>query len=145
MLYYDYNGHNESQLFPQGRRDSCSDISTASLNIRYAKLLFMANGELSLTTAAVPFERLNVNDTALLIVDHQVGLINMVGDWDKTVFRNNILGHSALGKLFNIPVVMTSSFQQGISSFQESIPKSILTGLLRLEWTTYEGNNGHVS
>lgn len=67
-----------------------------------------------LTYVAVLFERLNLNNTAILVVDHQVGLINMVGDWDKTLFRNNILGHAGLAKLFNIPVVMTSSFQQGI-------------------------------
>ena len=61
----------------------------------------------------MPFERLNVNDTAVLIVDFQVGLVNMVGDWDKTIFKNIIIGHAALTDLFGIPAVMTTSFQQG--------------------------------
>ena len=38
----------------------------------------------------------------------------MVGDWDKTVFKNNIIGHSALADFFGIPAVLTSSYQQGI-------------------------------
>ena len=60
----------------------------------------------------MPFERLNRNDTVILVVDEQVGLVNMVGDWDKTVFRNNIIGHAALAKLFDIPVVLTTSVQE---------------------------------
>lgn len=75
---------------------------------------------------AVPFERLNLNDTAMLVVDHQVGLINMVGDWDKTIFKNNILGHAGLAKLFNIPVVMTSSFQQGTHHSSENRSATLL-------------------
>ena len=64
-------------------------------------------------SAVVPFERLSVNDTAILVVDQQVGLVNMVSDWDKTLFKNNIIAHAGVGKLFGIPVVLTTSFQEG--------------------------------
>ena len=63
----------------------------------------------------MPFERLNLNDTAILVVDHQVGLLDMVGDFDKTVFKNNIIAHAGLAKLFGIPIVLTASGPQSSS------------------------------
>lgn len=82
--------------------------------------------------SGVPYERLNKNDTVskyphltkwltnsgrhkvLLIVDHQVGLYEAVRDFDPTVYRNNMMAHAALGKLFNLPVIMTTSAETGM-------------------------------
>ncbi|KXN81085.1 hypothetical protein AN958_06119 [Leucoagaricus sp. SymC.cos] len=55
------------------------------------------------------FERIDKNDAALLIIDHQVGLFQMVKDFTPAEFRNNILAHASLGKLFNLPVILTTS------------------------------------
>jgi nicotinamidase-related amidase len=79
----------------------------------------------------VPWERINRNETvshiciscrhrhltivsqALLIVDHQVGLFQLVRDFDATLFKQNMKGHATIGKLFDLPVVITSSAETG--------------------------------
>ena len=43
--------------------------------------------------------------------------------WDATVFKNNILAYAAIGKLYNIPVVMTTSVEFGPNG---PLPKEIL-------------------
>ncbi|MCJ1279039.1 hypothetical protein MMC21_006860 [Puttea exsequens] len=45
-----------------------------------------------------------------------------VRDYDTVVFRNNIIAHSAVAKLFNIPIVLTSSAETGPNGL---IPKEI--------------------
>ncbi|KAJ9646992.1 hypothetical protein H2201_008325 [Coniosporium apollinis] len=62
---------------------------------------------------AVPWERLSQNDSVLLILDLQVGLYQLARDFDPTLYHNNMIAHAALGQLFDIPVVMTTSAQQG--------------------------------
>lgn len=76
------------------------------------------------------FERLDKNNTVswhnmlvtsptylhhqvLLVVDHQIGLSELVRDYGVVEFRNNILAHAALGNLFNLPTILTSSAEQG--------------------------------
>lgn len=49
----------------------------------------------------------------LLVVDHQVGLFNLARDFDPTLYREGLLAHAALGKVFDIPVVLTTSAQTG--------------------------------
>ncbi|KAF1975396.1 Isochorismatase hydrolase [Bimuria novae-zelandiae CBS 107.79] len=72
---------------------------------------------------AVPWERLNKNDSMLLVLDLQVGLFQTARDWDPTLYRENILAHAELGKLFNLPVVMTTSAETGPNG---PLPKEIL-------------------
>ncbi|KXN85813.1 hypothetical protein AN958_10803 [Leucoagaricus sp. SymC.cos] len=69
------------------------------------------------------FERIDKNNVALLIVDHQVGLFNMVKDYTPTEFSNNILAHAALGKYFNLPVVLTTTGEAGPNG---PLPQEIL-------------------
>ncbi|KAJ8099567.1 Isochorismatase-like protein [Lipomyces tetrasporus] len=71
----------------------------------------------------VPFERLDKNDTLLLVLDLQVGLYNLARDWDPTLYYNNLIAHAALGQLFDLPVVLTTSAQQGPNG---PLPKEIL-------------------
>jgi pyoverdine/dityrosine biosynthesis protein Dit1 len=59
------------------------------------------------------FERLDKDDCALLIIDHQVGLSLVVHDIQADQFRTSILAHAAIGKLFNLPTVMTTSTETG--------------------------------
>lgn len=72
---------------------------------------------------AVPWERLNKNESMLLILDLQDGLHGLARDFDPTVYHNAMIAHSAVGKLFDIPVVMTTSAQQGPNG---PLPKAIL-------------------
>ncbi|KAE9407844.1 Isochorismatase hydrolase [Gymnopus androsaceus JB14] len=59
------------------------------------------------------FERLDVNDTALLVIDLQVGLIPLVRDYQPDEFRTNILAHAAIGNVFNLPTVLSSTSETG--------------------------------
>ncbi|KAI9376633.1 isochorismatase family hydrolase [Aspergillus egyptiacus] len=68
---------------------------------------------LTLSTPIQAWNRLDKNNAALLIVDHQVGLSTLVRDWDTNDFRNAMIAHAALGRAFNLPVVLTSSSDAG--------------------------------
>ncbi|KAF5024485.1 hypothetical protein F66182_3425 [Fusarium sp. NRRL 66182] len=59
------------------------------------------------------YERLDKNDAALLVVDIQEGLYQLVRDFDPTVYRQQAIAHAALADLFNLPVVMTTSADSG--------------------------------
>ncbi|KAF5381148.1 hypothetical protein D9757_009431 [Collybiopsis confluens] len=59
------------------------------------------------------FERLDLNDTALLIVDHQVGLVPLVRDYGPDEFKNNLLAHAAIGTVFGLPTVLTTTSETG--------------------------------
>ena len=62
---------------------------------------------------AYTFERIDRNDSALLIIDHQVGLIGIVRDSSTEDMYNNIILHASLGETYNLPVVITTSTDQG--------------------------------
>jgi hypothetical protein len=49
-------------------------------------------------------------------VDHQIGLSQLVRDFSVVEFRNAVLAHAALGKLFNLPTILTTSADTGIFS-----------------------------
>ncbi|KAL6703716.1 hypothetical protein ACN47E_009410 [Coniothyrium glycines] len=72
---------------------------------------------------SVPWERIDKNDSLLLILDLQVGLFHTARDWDPTLYNQAILAHAELGKLFNLPVIMTTSADQGPNG---PLPKEIL-------------------
>ncbi|KAK1229646.1 hypothetical protein PQX77_007282 [Marasmius sp. AFHP31] len=59
------------------------------------------------------FERIDKNNTVLLIVDHQVGLFNLVKNYDPVQFKNNVLAHAEIAKVFSLPTVITSSSETG--------------------------------
>jgi hypothetical protein len=75
------------------------------------------------TATIVPFERLNLNDSVLLILDLQEGLYQLARDFDPTLYHNNLIAHAALGKLFDIPVILTTSAETGPNG---PLPKEIL-------------------
>lgn len=49
----------------------------------------------------------------VLILDHQVGLFNLVRDLEPIYFKQNMLAHAAMAKAFDLPVVMSTSAQAG--------------------------------
>lgn len=57
--------------------------------------------------------RLNKDDAVVLLVDHQTGLISLVQDFSPNEFKNNVLALADLAKFFNLPTILTTSFEQG--------------------------------
>ena len=49
--------------------------------------------------SAFKYKRLNKDDAALLLVDHQAGLISLVQDFSPSEFKNNVLAVAACGKV----------------------------------------------
>ncbi|MCB9944074.1 MAG: hydrolase [Geminicoccaceae bacterium] len=60
-----------------------------------------------------PYVRLDKNNAAVLMVDHQAGLLSMVRDIDPDKFKNNVLALADLAKYFNLPTILTTSFEDG--------------------------------
>lgn len=59
------------------------------------------------------YNRLNKDDVALLMVDHQSGLLSLVRDFSPDDFKNNVLALADIAKFFNIPTILTTSFEDG--------------------------------
>jgi nicotinamidase-related amidase len=59
------------------------------------------------------YTRLFKDDAALLLVDHQAGLISLVQDFAPSEFKNNVLAVGACGKYFKLPTILTTSFEDG--------------------------------
>jgi nicotinamidase-related amidase len=57
--------------------------------------------------------RLSKDNAALLMVDHQTGLMQLVRDYSIDEFKNNILALADIAKLFNLPIILTTSFEKG--------------------------------
>jgi nicotinamidase-related amidase len=60
-----------------------------------------------------PYIRLDKNDAAVLLVDHQAGLLSLVRDIDPDMFKNNVLALADLAKYFKLPTILTTSFEDG--------------------------------
>ncbi|SNT08340.1 isochorismate family cysteine hydrolase YcaC [Pseudomonas segetis] len=62
---------------------------------------------------STPYKRLDKNDAVVLMVDHQTGLISLVQDFSPNEFKNNVLALADLAKFFELPTILTTSFEQG--------------------------------
>lgn len=60
-----------------------------------------------------PYKRLDKNNAAVLLVDHQTGLLSLVRDIDPDKFKNNVLALGDLAKYFKLPTILTTSFESG--------------------------------
>lgn len=60
-----------------------------------------------------PYRRLDKNDAAVLLVDHQAGLLSLVRDIGPDAFKNNVLALADLAKYFKLPTILTTSFENG--------------------------------
>ena len=60
-----------------------------------------------------PYVRLNKDEAAVLMVDHQSGLMSLVRDHHPDAFRNNVLALAEMAKYFDLPTILTTSFEQG--------------------------------
>src|SRR6516165_5510104 len=56
---------------------------------------------------------LSPDNAAVLLVDHQVGLLSLVGDYGPDEFKNNVLALAAAARFFKLPTILTTSFENG--------------------------------
>src|SRR5574340_624972 len=59
------------------------------------------------------YNRLDKNDVAVLLVDHQAGLVNLVQGFSPDDFKNNVLALADAAKYFKLPTILTTSFEDG--------------------------------
>ncbi len=60
-----------------------------------------------------PYFRLDRDNAAVLLVDHQTGLLSLVRDIEPDTFKNNILALGDLARYFKLPTILTTSFEDG--------------------------------
>jgi len=76
-----------------------------------------------------PYVRLDRNDTAVLLVDHQAGLLSLVRDIEPDRFNNNVLALADLAHYFDLPTILTTSFEDGpngpiVPELRETFPEA---------------------
>jgi nicotinamidase-related amidase len=59
------------------------------------------------------YNRLSKDTAAVLFVDHQCGLTALVQDYTPSEFKNNVLALAETAKFFNLPTILTTSFEEG--------------------------------
>ena len=59
------------------------------------------------------YVHLDKENAAVLLVDHQTGLLSLVRDIDPDKFKNNVLALADLANYFNLPTILTTSFEDG--------------------------------
>jgi nicotinamidase-related amidase len=59
------------------------------------------------------YNRLDKSQAAVLLVDHQAGLMSLVRDIQPDQFKNNVLAMADLAKYFKLPTILTTSFEDG--------------------------------
>ncbi|MBU6451622.1 MAG: hydrolase [Cyanobacteria bacterium REEB67] len=59
------------------------------------------------------YNKLSKDDAAVLLVDHQAGLLSLVRDFSPDEFKNNVLALADVARFFNLPTILTTSFDQG--------------------------------
>lgn len=62
---------------------------------------------------AFQYKRLDKDDVAVLFIDHQAGLLQMVRDFGPDEFKNNVTALVDLAKFFKLPSILTTSFEDG--------------------------------
>ena len=64
-------------------------------------------------TTGYKYNRLSKDHAAVLLVDHQAGLLSLVNDFAPDEFRNNVLALADTAKYFKLPTILTTSFENG--------------------------------
>lgn len=75
------------------------------------------------------YSRLDKNNAAVLLVDHQAGLLSLVRDIEPDKFKNNVLALADLAAYFKLPTILTTSFEDGpngplVPELKEKFPKA---------------------
>lgn len=67
----------------------------------------------SVTGSVYMYERLSRDQAVVLFIDHQSGLLSLVHDFSPTEFYNSVLALADIADYFNLPTILTTSFEQG--------------------------------
>ncbi len=59
------------------------------------------------------YRKLDKEQAAVLLVDHQCGLLSLVRDIPPDQFKNNVLAVADLARYFKLPTILTTSFEDG--------------------------------
>jgi nicotinamidase-related amidase len=59
------------------------------------------------------YKRLSKDTAAVLLVDHQAGLMSLVRDIPPDAFKNGVLALADAAKFFGLPTILTTSFENG--------------------------------
>lgn len=59
------------------------------------------------------YHRIDKENAAVLLVDHQAGLLSLVRDIEPDKFNNNVLALANAAKYFKLPTILTTSFEDG--------------------------------
>ena len=65
--------------------------------------------QLSRSARSRPHERLTPENAALLLIDHQSGLVSGVRDLEPDEVRHNVVAYARVARIFRVPVVLTST------------------------------------
>src|ERR1700740_3235340 len=67
------------------------------------------SGANTMTNQARPYEPLTSENAALVLVDHQVGLMTGVRDISTGELKHNVVGLAKAAKLHNLPIIVTTT------------------------------------
>src|SRR5699024_1536627 len=75
------------------------------------------------------YKRLDKDNAAVLLVDHQAGLLSLVRDIDPDKFKNNVLALADIASYFELPTILTTSFEDGpngplVTELKEQFPNA---------------------
>jgi nicotinamidase-related amidase len=91
-----------------------NNLNAAKISHNYTTSLQRKfQGKESDMNAAYKYSRLSKDDAAVLLVDHQSGLISLVQDFSPGEFKNNVLALAASAKYFKLLTILTTSFENG--------------------------------
>jgi nicotinamidase-related amidase len=66
-----------------------------------------------MANASFRYHRLSKENAAVLLVDHQSGLISLVQDHSPAEFKDSVLALADVAKFFELPTILTTSFEDG--------------------------------
>ena len=66
-----------------------------------------------MTKPTTPYIRLDKDNVAVLLVDHQTGLLSLVRDIDPDKFKNNVLALADVASYNKLQTILTTSFEEG--------------------------------
>jgi nicotinamidase-related amidase len=76
-----------------------------------------------MTNTQTPYEPLTTENSALVLIDHQVGLMSGVRDYSIAELKHNVLGLAKAAKILKLPIVVTTTARD--SMWGPTIPELV--------------------
>lgn len=81
--------------------------------------------------SSIKYRKLSKDDAAVLMLDHQTGLMQLVHDFSPDEFKNGVLALADIARFFKLPTVLTTSFDSGpngpiLPEIREILPEAPL-------------------